>query len=137
MKKIVRFHDSIICQNFQDYEQYAFFYSKSLAEEVYHDEDIPIGSYVSIKYGSKVIYRKCAAWRTIGSEELSLGNRSIKELGLSRAQLGVEKVQVNKSNWFAYNFYNSDTSLKMLFYMAILGFFCSVFSTLKDLLELL
>ena len=136
MQKVVRFHDAQICQNNQDYEQYAFLYSKSIAEEVFCNEELSIDAYVKISYGALTIYRKCAAWRTVKSGEISLGNRSIRELGLKNAQLGKVHVTVKKSNWFAYQLHNSDISLKVSFIVLLIGLFCSVFSTIKDIIEL-
>ena len=136
MQKVVRFHDSQICQNNQDYEQCAFLYSKSIAEEVFCNDELSIDAYVKIINGSHAIYRKCAAWRTVKADEVSLGNRSIRELGLKNAQLGKVHVTVKKSNWFAYQLHNSDISLKVSFIVLLIGLFCSVFSTIKDIIEL-
>ena len=137
MKKTVRFHDSLICQSVQDYEQCSYLYSKSVAEEIFEEEDTTIDYYVKIKNGSKTIYRKCAAWRTVKSHEISLGNRSIRELGLTKKDLGKKEVEVKKSNWLAYQIHNSDRSKKIAFFIVLIGLFCTVFSTTKDIIELL
>lgn len=134
--KVVRFHDSQVCQTVQDYEQYAYVYSKTISEEIYHDDDVSIDQYVKITRCSKTIYRKCAARKGVKSNEISLGNRSIKELGLKRKDLGVEKVCISKSNWFLYHFYNSDVSFRMLFIIALIGLISSLASLLNDIISL-
>ena len=130
MYKTVRYHDSIFCSNVSDYEQYALLYSKSIAEGVFSDDDTNIDQYVRIQYGGKVVFRKCAAWRTVKSGEVALGSRTIRELGLQKAQLGVESVSIQKSNWFMYQLNNSDVSQKLTFIMALLGFMSSILSLL-------
>lgn len=137
MKKVVKFHDPLIVQKVQDYEQYAFLYSKSVAEEIFCDEEPYLDKYVRIQYGSRKIYRKCAAFRTVNSNEISLGSRSIKEIGLKSRQLGVEEVEVKKTTWLAYQLYNSDLSQRIAFIIVLIGLFCSIFSTTKDIIEII
>ena len=134
MYKTVRYHDSMFCSNVRDYEQYALLYSKTVAEDVFSDDDTNIDQYVRIQYGGKVVFRKCAAWRTVKSGEVALGSRTIRELGLQKAQLGVESVSIQKSNWFMYQFNNSDISLKLTFIIGLLGFVCSILSFFLSLL---
>lgn len=130
MYKTVRLHDSTFCSNVNDFEQYALLYSKTIAEDVFSDDDTNIEQYVKIQYGSKIVFRKCAAWRTVKSGEVTLGCRTIRELGLRRAQLGEEQIRIQKSNWFMYQFNNSDLSQKLTFLMALLGFVSSIVSLL-------
>ena len=134
MYKVAQFHDPKFCSNVQDYEQYALLYSKTVAEDVFSDDDTNVDQYVRLQYGGKVIFRKCAAWRTVKSSEITLGNRTIRELGLQKAHLGVESVQIQKSNWFSYQFNNSDISLKLTFIIGLLGFVCSILSFFLSLL---
>lgn len=136
MGKIVKFHDRQILLANPDYEQFAYLYSKSISDEVFADEDQHIDKYVVIQYRKKKIYRKCAAYRTVLSNEISLGNRSIRELGLKSKDLGTKEVEVRKSNWFTYQFNNSDISQRMAFIIALVGLACAIFSTCKDIIEL-
>lgn len=134
--KTVRFHDSFICQNVPDYEQYAYMYSKSVAEAIFQNDDFALDQYVKIQSNTKTIYRKCAAWRTIKKNEISLGNRSIRELGFKSEDLGYSKVEVTKSNWLSYQIHNSDRSQKAAFLLALIGFICAVLSSLKDIFDI-
>lgn len=138
MEKTVIIHDAQVYANVPDYEQYAYVYSKTLSSEVFADVDMAIDQYVMIGYQGKKIYRKCAARCGVKSDEISLGNRSIRELGLKRTELnGVAKVQMSRCNWFQYQFNNSDSSLKASFVIVLIGLMCSIFSTIKDLVEIL
>lgn len=137
MKKVVKFHDSQIIRANQDYEQFACLYSKSISNEIFCDDDQHLDKYVKIQYGSNKIYRKCAAFRTVSAKEISLGNRSIRELGLKGNDLGIKRVEVRKSNWFAYQLYNSDMSQRIAFIIALAGLVCAFFSTCKDIVELI
>ena len=137
MQKVVRLHDNLIVQKIQDYEQYAFLYSKSVAEDIFCEDDQHIENYVKIQYGSNKVYRKCAAFRTVKANEISLGNRTIRELGLQKEQLGIQKLEVKKMNWFAYQLHNSDLSQRVAFIIVLVGLLCSIFSTSKDIIEIL
>ena len=136
-KRLIK-HRKEIYENVPDYEQYAYLYSKTFSSEVFDEDDLCIDQYVMIEYGNRRIYRKCAAKSGICSGEISLGNRSIRELGIDNKiyQTGKIKVKMSKSNWFMYQMFNGDKSLKMVFIIGIFSLLCTIFSTLKDIIEL-
>lgn len=128
-------HNAQIYQNIQDYEQYAYVYSKVLSERVFDDDDdLSIDQYVKITNvdTGKAIYRKCAAKNGIKKEEISLGNRSLRELGIKIPS--PHSVIVRKSNWFSYMWHNSDASFRFTFYFTLLALACSIISLLVDLI---
>ena len=131
-------HKKEIYDSVPDYEQYAYLYSKTLSSEVFDKDEMSIDQYVKIEYKGKKIYRKCAAKAGLRSDEVSLGNRSIKELGIENKinKAGDVGVCVTKSNWFMYQMFNGDKSLKMAFVFTIFSLICTVFSSLKDIIEL-
>ncbi len=116
----------------QAYEQYALIYSKGMAElfgEDYSKEEMNLDRFVKIVNGEKVVYRKCSARRGVRSDEVALGSRTRKELG---CDIG-SNVNVSKASWAQYYWHNSDTYIKFMFILAILGAICSIVSFVSGL----
>ena len=128
-----KFHDQEILDKTQEYEQQVYVYSKTMATQIFEPDDLSIDQYIRIKYGKKKIYRKCSGYRSVKSGEITLGNRSLRELGFKIVDEH-SKVQIAKSNWLCYQYFNSDKSLRATCILAALGFICSIASLIISIL---
>lgn len=124
----VRAHDISVCETYSDYEQYACFNSYWIAGELPGD-DFYFDRYVRIECNGKKMYRKCIAHRVVCSQEVSLGCRTRRLLGVKEG----EEVNVSSSTWFQYHFHNSDKAVKVAFIMALISFLCTIISTITGL----
>lgn len=101
-------------QMHNDFEGYVLVYSKALGKiqdgenlgDVAGNNDALEGL-VRIKHNCKCVYRKCIAHKGIKANEVALGYRSRKKLGLENDNMGY--VNVMPTNWFCYlwNHYQS------------------------------
>ncbi len=124
-----KFHHPEILDKTQEYEQLVYVYSKTIATQVFEPDDLSIDQYIRIKSSKNTIYRKCSAYRSVKSGEITLGNRSLRELGFNkRNELDGATVEITKSNWLCYQYFNSDRSLRATFILAALGLICSIAS---------
>ena len=125
-------HDVSVCEKYADYEQYACFNSYWLAGKLSNEslqQNYDIDRYVKIECNGKKMYRKCIAHRVVCSQEVSLGCRTRRLLGVKEG----EEVNVSSSTWFQYHFHNSDKAVKVAFIMALISFLCTIISTITGL----
>lgn len=124
-------HDHNVCETYSDYEQYACFNSHKLADE-FLNEAVSIDQYVEVEYNGKKIYRKCVARNGVNRDEVSLGARTRKILGVKTN----DNVKISDSTWLKYQMHNCDASIKVAFVIAIVGLLCTVISTVIDVIYL-
>lgn len=127
-------HSNDIVKSCPDYNQLACFYSKTVSG-IRGLDNSSVDYYVKITnmYGTKSIYRKVLAAKGVSSNDVSISQRSSFELGVSQGEV----VYISRSSWLHYNLHNSDRSLKGAFILAFIGFICAIFSSLKDIYELI
>jgi hypothetical protein len=131
---IVIHHSNDVVKNSSDYNQLACFYSKAFSD-IRGLDNSSVDCYVKITnaYGTKTIYRKAIAKTGVRCRGVSISHRSSLELGVSQG----DDVYISRSSWLSYNLHNSDRSLKGAFIFAFIGFICAIFSSLKDIYELI
>lgn len=130
----------------KDFEQFALLYSKTLAD-VHNDDkeegvlplvnlfDDTFSKYVRISFEKKSIIRKCSARNGIKSNEVALGHRTIKELGVRN--INKDPVNVEPSNFIAYYLKNSDKYVKLTAWSGLVAFVLTVVSSVITILSLL
>lgn len=131
-----------------DFEQYALLYSKGLQKlfEESNDKGIDnqdeeemqepqaFGKYVKINNNGKVIYRKCRAECHIRREEVGLGIRTQKELGIG-SNTKNPKVILKKAFFISFYLCNSDKYVALTAWLAVTGFFLSLLSLIISVLS--
>lgn len=136
--------DGDFVESNKDYEQFALLYSKTFAD-VHNDKedesstyynlfDDTFSKYVRILSEKKSIIRKCSARNGIKSNEVALGHRTIKELGLSDSNKNL--VAVEPSNFIAYYLKNSDKYIKFTAWSGLVALVLTFVSFVITILSL-
>lgn len=129
----------------KDFEQFALLYSKTFAgvnngekEEktsvfanLYDDS---FSKYVRISFDKRSIIRKCSARNGIKSNQVALGNRTIKELGIS--DVANNRVIIEPANFIVYYLENSDKYVKFTAWSGLVAFVLTLVSSIITILSL-
>lgn len=133
--------DNEFVQSIWDYEHYALVYSKELTNlfengtvDAKSFDDLRLDRFVELKNienPKKRVFRKCMARNGIAANQIAIGCRTAKELGVKQGQ---GAVYIQKAKWYQYHWFNSEKFVKVGFVMTLLSLLCGILSFIQGII---
>lgn len=120
-------------------DNYAYMHSSAFADIMgnkQHTESIGKADgngYVKICHSKKTIYLKYRAWNTAHKNEIMLSYINRCRLGI--AKMNTPVIEAKKSNWFCYNAFSGDMSIRFQFWMTLFALILSIFGIFASILQ--
>lgn len=134
--------DKEFVKSTREFEQYALCYSKAMSK-LFQDEDSGPESFQELDLErfvvlenpqtNKRVFRKSAARNGVKSNQIAIGYRTQKEIGVKNG----EKITVGRANWIQYYWHNSVLYEKAMFFFAFISLLCGVLSLIIQLAQII